>query len=496
MNDNAQDFSIALRAVQAIRAALIQYRKDGDLKYPRPILHSTNSSAESSDLFSNWIWKAQEKFESNLFKGLRAEEEKFQIVCLNSLMTIAKMEIDSLLEANINLDRHERLMLLAEFYHEESNIVKRIIKALIASPGIASKALLKEFLVKFVGEYQDIRFFTLYYIDAMLEDKDNVDVENEFRENVFNVLMRYRISEKEESENYAYFSELCNTLSGSKRKHDDSDNVPKPKKAEFESASSLRKLISSLWMKILSYNGEPLPQELYKVFLMHIEDAVFRNFNNPLRLADFLTDSYEFGGIVSILALNGLFYLINAHNFEYPNFYPKLYKLLEPSIFYTKHRDKFFALLYVFLKSSLLPSYMVGVFVKRLASLALYAPAASAIVCIRLIYNILRRHPQCRSLVQRTHLIPALEESRGEIANSFENEDFSDPVRIQRDLELTSLWEIKCLSRHYSPEVARESHFLLETTSWPPVDRELASILPVSFNDVRISFDYCFVLIC
>jgi U3 small nucleolar RNA-associated protein 19 len=221
---------------------------------------------------------------------------------------------------------------------------------------------------------------------------------------------------------------------------------------------------------------------------MHIEEAVFVNFSNPLRLADFLTDYYELGGVVSILALNGLFYLINNHNFEYPNFYPKLFKLLQPQILYTKHRDKFFALLYLFLKSSLLPSFMVGAFVKRLARLALFAPAASSIICIRLIYNILRRHPQCRYLLQRTHL-----PSAGSVVldDDFMNEDFSDPSSVQNKLDCTSLWEIKALSKHYAPELARESLFLLETTSWPAVDRELASILSVSFNDVMFYLVYC-----
>jgi U3 small nucleolar RNA-associated protein 19 len=485
LRENYQDFPVALRAVQATRTALIQYRKDGDLKYPRPSQINSANQRDNAEVFSHWIWKAQEKFESILLEGLRAPEEKMQIVCLNSLMTLAKMELDSLLEAKIDQSKREKFSLVAEFNRNRSSIMSRIIRTLL-SPGTASKGLLKEYLVKYVGEFQDIRFFTLYHIESMLDEQDAHLLGKTFRENVFNVLMRYRISEQEDSENYVYYGDLCNRLSGAKRKLEDSEDAPDQttKKAEFESTTALRKLISGIWMKVLAFGGEPLPQDLYKVFLMHIEEAVFRNFNNPLRLADFLTDSYEVGGIISILALNGLFYLINEHNFEYPNFYPKLFKLLEPSIFYTKHRDKFFALLYVFLKSSLLPAYMVGVFVKRLARLALYAPAASAIVCIRLIFNILRRHPQCRSLVQRTRLNSS-EESCSASSYSFEDEDFSDPARIQKQLESTSLWEVKSLSKHYSPEVARESHFLLETSSWPSVDRELASILSVSFNDVR-----------
>jgi U3 small nucleolar RNA-associated protein 19 len=34
----------------------------------------------------------------------------------------------------------------------------------------------------------------------------------------------------------------------------------------------------------------------------------------PIRLIDFLKDSYDVGGVVSLLALHGLFILITKHN--------------------------------------------------------------------------------------------------------------------------------------------------------------------------------------
>lgn len=42
------------------------------------------------------------------------------------------------------------------------------------------------------------------------------------------------------------------------------------------------------------------------------------------------------------MALSGLFILMTQHGLEYPNFYDKLYALLEPTIFIAKHRAKFF----------------------------------------------------------------------------------------------------------------------------------------------------------
>lgn len=58
--------------------------------------------------------------------------------------------------------------------------------------------------------------------------------------------------------------------------------------------------------------------------------------------SDFLTRSYDIGGVVSVMALSSLFILMTQHGLEYPNFYEKLYALLVPSIFMAKHRAKFF----------------------------------------------------------------------------------------------------------------------------------------------------------
>lgn len=58
--------------------------------------------------------------------------------------------------------------------------------------------------------------------------------------------------------------------------------------------------------------------------------------------SDFLTRSYDIGGVISVMALSSLFVLMTQHGLEYPNFYEKLYALLVPSIFMAKHRAKFF----------------------------------------------------------------------------------------------------------------------------------------------------------
>lgn len=58
--------------------------------------------------------------------------------------------------------------------------------------------------------------------------------------------------------------------------------------------------------------------------------------------SDFLTRSYDIGGVISVMALSSLFILMTEYGLEYPNLYVKLYALLQPSIFIAKHRAKFF----------------------------------------------------------------------------------------------------------------------------------------------------------
>jgi U3 small nucleolar RNA-associated protein 19 len=44
------------------------------------------------------------------------------------------------------------------------------------------------------------------------------------------------------------------------------------------------------------------------------------------------------GGLVGMLALNGIFQLVTRHGLEYPHFYTRLYNLLTLDAFSSKHR--------------------------------------------------------------------------------------------------------------------------------------------------------------
>ncbi|XP_044509696.1 protein NUCLEOLAR COMPLEX ASSOCIATED 4 isoform X1 [Mangifera indica] len=241
------------------------------------------------------------------------------------------------------------------------------------------------------------------------------------------------------------------------------------------SAATLAKKMKLKFTKAwISFLRLPLPVEIYKEVLVTLHQAVIPHLSNPLMLCDFLTRSYDIGGVVSVMALSSLFILMTQHGLEYPNFYEKLYALLVPSIFMAKHRAKFFQLLDSCLKSPLLPAYMAAAFAKKLSRLALSVPPSGALVIIALIHNLLRRHPSINCLVHREDGNETeRDDSKAEKESSdgaedsktvtkmssrkpgidhFNNEE-SNPVKS--GAMRSSLWEIDTLRHHYCPPVSR-----------------------------------------
>ncbi|XP_051144323.1 protein NUCLEOLAR COMPLEX ASSOCIATED 4 isoform X2 [Andrographis paniculata] len=229
----------------------------------------------------------------------------------------------------------------------------------------------------------------------------------------------------------------------------------------------------SIWKKMklkftkawISFLRLPLPLDVYKEVLVSLHQDVIPYLSNPIMLCDFLTRTYDIGNVVSVMALSSLFILMTQHGLEYPNFYDKLYALLEPSIFLAKHRAKFFQLLDACLKSSLLPAYMVAAFCKKLGRLALFVPPSGALVIVALVHNLLLRHPSISFLVHReggTETTTETSEDNG-IANQETSQDkagidyFNNEENNPKDANAmrSSLWEIESLRHHYCPAVSR-----------------------------------------
>ncbi|EDO43971.1 predicted protein [Nematostella vectensis] len=290
-------------------------------------------------------------------------------------------------------------------------------------------------------EYDDVRFYVLKNLKRSIETLDDPKQATKcFIANAHAMLTLVKMpSSEDELSNFL----LC-----------ESPSEPNSKDSKLQGPKSLKahkKVFGSAWLGLTSL---PLTQDTHKKVLLSLHNNVIPHMNDPKLLMDYLTDSYNIGGAISLLALNGLFILIHKHNLDYPEFYKKLYGLLQPGIFHAKYLSRFFHLLDLFLSSTHLPAYLVAAFLKRLSGLALSAPPSCVMLVVTFVANMLKRHPSCQVLIHRKKAGPLfLTENSDTLASEdpFLSEE-EDPAKC--NALQSSLWELKSLQQHYYPEVS------------------------------------------
>lgn len=325
---------------------------------------------------------------------------------------------------------------------------------------------------------------------------------------------------------------------GKKRKAEDAAKQqqqasPAKKTRGLRSVKQHQHAFSQAWVALLRH---PLPQDAYKKILVQLPDTIMPHLVNPLLLSDFLTDSYNLGGVTSLLALNSLFILIQDYNFDSPDFYNKLYRLLnDPSLLSAKqrcgclyslsatvlwsgadvflsvcmctYRNRFFGLLDLFLSSTHLPAYLVAAFAKRLARVSLQTEPGAILFIIPMVYNLILRHKECLQLIHRTGTSSAAEQAakrRQELssANAVDAaakqlssaavqialKDGHDPfVSDEQDPRecnalQSSLWELYTMKHHYNAEVALQAAMFEEKLRHAFLD--LDDVLDVSYKSI------------
>lgn len=235
-------------------------------------------------------------------------------------------------------------------------------------------------------------------------------------------------------------------------------SASKKKSHAIHSLAAHKKHAQEAWLSLMRTE---MAKERRKRILGLMTTSIAPWFIKPELLMDFLTDSYDTGGSISLLALSGVFYLIQERNLDYPSFYRKLYSLLDANILHSKHRSKFFRLLDTFLASTHLPAVLVASFIKRLSRLTLSAPPAGIVAVVPWIYNLLKRHPTCTFMIHRE----IREAGQREV---LENEGMGDPFLadepdpIMTNAIESSLWEIVMLQSHYHPNVATLAKIISE----------------------------------
>ncbi|KAL1125873.1 hypothetical protein V6Z11_A13G072700 [Gossypium hirsutum] len=359
-----------------------------------------------------------------------------------------------------------------------SSIYHKLLRSIVNSPTPVD--FLSELLALKYFKYIDVRYFTFISLEKLakaLDTKDTADDEtaggdgdsgSQSRESMELSIhkIHYIISHippLEGNDGKSEYEMWSGSGLPSNEEHD-KKKLSKAQKAEDKgwkaekqtnnvlSPASIAKRMKLKFTKAwISFLRLPIPVNVYKEVLATLHQAVIPHF-------DFLTKSYDIGGVVSVMALSSLFILMTQHGLEYPNFYEKLYALLSPSIFMAKHRAKFFQLLDSCLKSPLLPAYLAAALAKKLSRLSICVPPSGELVIIALIHNLLRRHPSINCLVHKEDGDESEEDkndSGSEKRPGIDHFNSEESNPIKSNAMRSSLWEIDTLRHHYCPPVSR-----------------------------------------
>uniref|UniRef100_F6TAD8 CCAAT-binding factor domain-containing protein n=1 Tax=Ciona intestinalis TaxID=7719 RepID=F6TAD8_CIOIN len=309
-------------------------------------------------------------------------------------------------------------------------LVKKVTKCLLLQNECFDELL--QLLIREFFKYGDIRYFVMRSLSTILSDVYNVDDQ---QKNNCLVLLESVTSLMPKEDSACLNSYI---LAYEKEIRDKFMTEP-----PFQ-ISQHRKRFGQMWLEFLKL---PLSGSHVKRVLVILHASLVPNFSQPRLLADFLINTYNRGGGLSLLSLHGLFVLMHNYNLDYPDFYTNLYTLLHPRIFSTKYKARFFHLLDLFLSSTHIPSYMVAAFVKKLSRLSLIAPPHSINTMVNMILNLMRRHPSIR------HMIHCTDKEHATITTDPYIENEKDPALCKA--AESSLWELHTLKHHYCPKIAK-----------------------------------------
>ncbi|KAH9447406.1 hypothetical protein MJO28_015536 [Puccinia striiformis f. sp. tritici] len=233
------------------------------------------------------------------------------------------------------------------------------------------------------------------------------------------------------------------------------EDTQKQNKTLIHPLLSLRahqKAFSDAWISFLSIQN--LSETEIKRVLKILHDQVIPHMIDPKILLDFLVDSIDFGGSISVLSLNALFTLMSKHNLDYPDFYTRLYALIDPSILHTRHRPRFFRMLEVFLSSTHLPVNIIASFIKKIGRLSLYGPPGAIITVVPFCYNLIKLHPTLMALL---HRLPSDSSKSGGTLKALEINDpfkLDEPDPLKTEAIFSSAWEFVGLRSHYLASIS------------------------------------------
>lgn len=161
------------------------------------------------------------------------------------------------------------------------------------------------------------------------------------------------------------------------------------------------------------------------------------------------------------------------HLFEDPEFektiFDEVYCELNESLLTKTYRFKFLAFLNTILSSTRVPAYVIASYIKKLARLSLIAKPKILICILKLVGNLLLRHPILIILRDRVDEYARQIESKSPtctLRDWLENDPF-DPnhttnLKNTRAME-SFIWELMPLRFHEHPRIAKTASYLNQT---------------------------------
>ncbi|KAA0196366.1 hypothetical protein HAZT_HAZT009516 [Hyalella azteca] len=413
------------------------------------ILFYTDDLKDAVDKYRDWIQLRYTDIISKFIENLH--HKKFAIAerALMSLLTLIKEQA----------------------YADEEfpwATYQEVLNALL-SPTVNCRNLIK--VLQDVLQHEDLAFYTFKVVSSMVTDETE-DCSMVYKANLVTLLLQLDLPGRSRTLEPPplFCSRRPDAMSDEDSGEDDDEDDSEGGPVFIYNHDRGRQYLTKIWETVMSYT---LNEELYKRCLVFIPEKVMKYLLDPIKLTDFFMTSYNLGGGVSLMAMHGVFLLMNKHNLHYPDFYNKVCSLLEPSVFNARYKPRFFMLLNVFLSSSHLPEYMVAAFVKRLSRLLLFAPANCSVLVVRCIINVLARFPSLKIMYDDEQETPV----------ACDPYDVFQADLMQTKANMSSLWEVATVS-HKAPEKLYKAASFVKR----PGDLEeapLNSYLEVEYDEVR-----------
>ena len=401
---------------------------------------------------TEFLWKIFRQAVECSLQGVNSTEEKFQAAWSLILLKLIKLQIQ---DTPVHEDRYF-LRLVTHLYSNRSFKV----------------------LSYLMREYQDIAIDIVKALTALLQQPSAIT------DNILGVFKSLPHAEKVKSA--VFIKEPSEPLLKKRKRVENFDPDIEKQKILVNTESwdyQYRDAIGKLWIAVL-YRSLREPD--IKIFLKSIPKFGFSQVSEPLLFSDFFLKSYDMGGSLAVLALNGLFILSTQYNLESKLYYTKLYTLLKHRLAEGKPlKPGFLKLVELSVSSHLLPSSLVASFIRLFMKESLRTSTSQVTWNIAFALKCLKTHPALVKMVNNQNISDCYDERE------------SDP-QLTRASD-SSLWEILLLKKHYNlkiVELVREFEKPVEKIPRispgeveMTIPTALPKLMPKEYKEPRLDFD-------